>query len=162
MRHHTASVSQSVSLPHSYQRSTWSLHTLIKCCIRIACRRAGGTGRCAGGERARHTRRRGTGRRVASTTTSRDEPTPARPPACAARGIARARAHTDTQPPQTRVCARRVDGPSAERGAHRGESHVVCVCGGESVEISRTQRRTFTRPLHTLTNAHKSESERTL
>ena len=90
-----------------------------------------GLGGARGGEGARHTRRRGTGRRVASTTTSRDEPTP-RPPACGERGDS-ARA----QPPQKRVCETWTD-RARSGGAHRGDSLILCVCGGESGDLTHS------------------------
>jgi len=95
-----------------------------------ACRwRLGG----ARGVRERDTRADGARAVVLRRQRHRETSRP-RDPACAARGIARARAHRHTAPADTRVvCARRVDGPSAERGAHRGESHLVCVCGDKRV-----------------------------
>jgi hypothetical protein len=95
-----------------------------------ACRwRLGG----ARGVRERDTRADGARAVVLRRQRHRETSRP-RDPACAARGIARARAHRHTVPADTRVvCARRVDGPSAERGAHRGESHLVCVCGDKRV-----------------------------
>lgn len=84
------------------------------------------TGRCAGGERARHTRRRGTGRRVASTTTSRDEPTP-RPGVRGERNSARAR--TQTHSPRRHACRVCETCGRTERGAGCSQRRVSsCVC----------------------------------
>ena len=74
-----------------------------------------------------------------------------------------ARAHS----PRRNACARR---GRTERGAGVLTEETVssCVCVAVRVEISRTQRRTFSlspglhSPLHSQTLFHKSESERTL